>query len=1195
MTLALSNLSYLNNVYTVTGSNASGNLAIYQPTTSFYNIQYSPWITSNFRHNFALSVKDATSNISATLQNSNLVISNQSSNLFNVSVAPYLLSNAYNVLKLQRYDNSLSVSLNNTAIVRISSSNELPKAFDNSYISVTASNAGSFSNVIYQSVATVDSPMQFNKPIKAISLNCSNVSSCNIANLSNQLYITNDTAFHASNVAFWSSNNLLNKNTGGAVNGLLEVKNNELRVYPSTDENRGIRLIGNGVDGNTPNNYNGGLASWWGLGFKCQLDGQTRFLHDTRNGNTYMAGNVGIGKSNPSVKLDVEGTINATNYTGATINALSNLAVYGSNTAVYNSNSFIGFSNVIHPLAVYGSNSATFASNQIVLNTSNSIILSNNFQTLSNYTYCNISTQTATASNQIISLSNSIIATNSALVNYSNYESGRVSSLSNFAYSIQSSNSTTTIYTSNIVTKTIKADDGGNLGALLMSAAGLALGGYNLFNNQGKLVNSINDTLDRLKINPSGSIELQSLLGKVGSYTDSVQVGVSTIELSNNTIYFKDGALSNTLISSNAITILNSNIGTFTVSNANLVTNCNVTGANIISLSNVAYWSSNNNINRTTETISRLYTNDLLLQSSLNTIGSGWEWSNGWRAFDSNGGYLLRNGQEGGLQFWSGTSNSGLGYHAIMTSNGNWGLGTGVPTQKLDVNGNIRASGSLNAGAGYITGDGVNAICLTLSNNTSPSLSVWCSNSSIEVGISSIVGGYSADATVGSAVIRCSSNLYLQSGQGTSAICINSNNRVGINTKTPLYVLDVSGNTRLNNALIGDSGHGTTWSAFSHSNSFSTSGYALLQNNAGRTILNCQTGQTIGFRTGNVDWGVWNATGLGVGTVSPNHKLDVSGVINNTITGGANATFTPAQRFKCDATEACLYWRNSNFGLDLTNFANNQASNKRHFVINEYADMSSGFVGIGTSAPAHKLDVAGNVNATSYTGATITSLSNLGIWSSNTARYSSNYGGTLCNLATDALNRGTFGSNAGAWASNNFIAPTVTDLSVTGNATFKAGLHAVAGTATYFPYSGGFTNNLKNFVRGVTIFADTSNAEKVGIGLTNPTEKFQVEGTSLLKELIVGSLGNLISHIGIREATINGSGGASKVVTTFTSTFPSVCAVFPTVETQSNFDDVFACSIQSKSTSQIKVITCRADGGGSWTQTITLKILVVGI
>lgn len=1122
MSTTLCNLSFINNVYTVTSSNPSGTLTVNQPTTAYFNLQYSPWIGSSFTHDYSISVRDATSNITASLLNSNLSIANQSSNLFTVPITPYLTSNAFNTLRLNRQDNFLQVNLNNTAIVRITSSNELTSSYDNSFIRVTASNAGQFSNVIFQPVATVDTPMQFNQPIKALSLSCSNVSSCNIANLSNQLYITNDTAYHASNVAFWGSNAFV------SFSNLIQ----PLAVYGS---------------------------------------------------NTAVYGsNIAVYGSNTAVYG-------------------SNTAVYGSNTAVYTSNAFISFSNLIEPLAVYGSNSATYGSNQSVLNASNSLVLSNNLVTLSNYTFSTITTQTTTASNEITALSNatftntanittlsnSLTSTNTALTNYSNYESGRVASLSNFAYSIQSSNSTTTIYTSNITTKTIKADDGGNIGALLMSAAGLALGGYNLFNNQGQLTGTIQDALGKLKLNPSGAVELQSLLGKVGQYTDSVQVGVSTIEMSNNTIYFKDGNTSNTLITSNAITIVNNSINAFTVSNANLVTNCNIVGTNITSMSNVAYWASNNNINRNNETITVFNTDKILLPASANLIGSGWDYTlSGWTPLGATGGYVLRNGG-GSLEIFTGASNN-LNMAITITSNANVGVGTYFPTEKLDVNGNIKAGGSLDIGSSttlrgqtYITGDiykdipnydaswgDYSQLTISTTNNVvggawlgqlklgftncnnigfiqtinpwivTPSLVLQPTGGSVGIGMSNPlaklhVGGdvrvrshiYAFDDVSSNPpmIITGASNYswygiqadydnglsigsYAGSGIQKNNLYVQKSGRVGINNSNPQYTLDVTGNTRLNNALIGDAGHGNTWSAFAHSNSFTVGGYALLQNNTGRTLLNCALGQSMNFRINNVDNGVWNATGLGVGTV----------------------------------------------------------------------------------APAHKLDVVGNVNATSYSGGTINSLSNLGMWSSNTARYSSNTAVWSSNLATDTYYKAE-------WTSNSLESPTVTDLSVTGNATFKAGLHAAAGTYTHLPFSGGFTNNLKNFVRGTTIFADTSNAEKVGIGLTNPTEKFQVEGTSLLKELIVGSLGNLITHIGIQEATIAGSGGGSKTITTFSGTYPSYYTVFPTVETQSIYDDVFCCSIQSKSTSQIKVITCRADGGGSWSQSITLKILVVGI
>ena len=67
--------------------------------------------------------------------------------------------------------------------------------------------------------------------------------------------------------------------------------------YWGQDANGGIGLFTNGADGSSGlggngNLYQGGLESWWGIGFRCKLDGITRFLHDSRNGNTSVSGSI---------------------------------------------------------------------------------------------------------------------------------------------------------------------------------------------------------------------------------------------------------------------------------------------------------------------------------------------------------------------------------------------------------------------------------------------------------------------------------------------------------------------------------------------------------------------------------------------------------------------------------------------------------------------------------------------------------------------------------------------------------------------------------------------------------------------------------------------------------------------------------------------------------------------------------------
>ena len=52
----------------------------------------------------------------------------------------------------------------------------------------------------------------------------------------------------------------------------------------------------------------------------------------------------------------------------------------------------------------------------------------------------------------------------------------------------------------------------------------------------------------------------------------------------------------------------------------------------------------------------------------------------------------------------------------------------------------------------------------------------------------------------------------------------------------------------------------------------------LIQNNDGQTLLNTQSGQTIGFRVANVEKMTMTSNGsFGIGVTSPSAKLDVNG------------------------------------------------------------------------------------------------------------------------------------------------------------------------------------------------------------------------------------------------------------------------------------------------------------------------------
>jgi hypothetical protein len=309
----LSNLDFTNGTYKVTG--ILGSLSILQPTTSQYVLSYDAELPTT------LFVGDNTSNLLVTLDTSNLTINNATSNLFSVSnISPYLQSN-FNTLTLNTLNTSLLVGINSNSIVRISNSNELPKAYDNSFIKITASNNVSFKNIAYQPIATVDTPMQFNKPIKATSITCSNITACNIKVLSSNIS-------SASNTATWSSNNLV-KRTGDTMSGYLQVSMCNANIVMGSTSNAGafISLNQGLAMFNSASNY-----PFYGIGVNDRGEMRIHSYYGLSIGDkdttsiNIKNGNVGIGLSNVSYKLDVAGVVNATGYSGSTITSLSNLA-----------------------------------------------------------------------------------------------------------------------------------------------------------------------------------------------------------------------------------------------------------------------------------------------------------------------------------------------------------------------------------------------------------------------------------------------------------------------------------------------------------------------------------------------------------------------------------------------------------------------------------------------------------------------------------------------------------------------------------------------------------------------------------------------------------------------------------------------------------------------------------------------------
>ena len=78
---------------------------------------------------------------------------------------------------------------------------------------------------------------------------------------------------------------------------------------PVIDSNKGVHLFSNNQDGATAAAYQGGIESWYGIGFRDATSGNTNIMFNTRNGQITTTGNVGIGTTNPQQALQVNGFI----------------------------------------------------------------------------------------------------------------------------------------------------------------------------------------------------------------------------------------------------------------------------------------------------------------------------------------------------------------------------------------------------------------------------------------------------------------------------------------------------------------------------------------------------------------------------------------------------------------------------------------------------------------------------------------------------------------------------------------------------------------------------------------------------------------------------------------------------------------------------------------------------------------------
>ena len=311
-------------------------------------------------------------------------------------------------------------------------------------------------------------------------------------------------------------------------------------------------------------------------------------------------------------------------------------------------------------------------------------------------------------------------------------------------------------------------------------------------------------------------------------------------------------------------------------------------------------------------------------------------------------GFDLQNDNTGGYVWnrdntilYFGTNNT---ERMRITNDGNVGIGTTSPSEVLHVSGNIKIQQASNVDA-YLT--------LNPNSNTLSTSNQW-----------NVVGSNSANNYAFQ--IREVSTTYLHINNSAGG----NGGNIGIGTTSPSARLHVSGT---------EARFGGVASAFiSVYNATGRSGY--IQANGSSDLRIASDTDPMTFYVNSSEWVRITPTGnVGIGTTSPNSKLEVNGNINVTGSGIFNQT-GGTDNYPLVVKNTLLKANNNYLGIKLQSSDANSldgnlllygGSNKR-LEIAAYDNgvgpanvvVPYGNLGIGSTSPNSKLEVAGSVNVT---------------------------------------------------------------------------------------------------------------------------------------------------------------------------------------------------------------------------------------